>query len=66
MCYFRKKYVSFLSSFWPNICFACDQILVSILHIFGPIYRLVIPTFLSLQINKIESFNFSLVLKRTL
>ena len=43
----------------------CGRILVSILRIFGPIYRLVIPTFLSLQINKIENFNFSLLLKRT-
>ena len=46
--------------------FPCGRILASILRIFGPIYMLVIPTFFSLQINKIESSNFSLVLKRTL
>ena len=46
--------------------FPCGRILVSILRIFGPIYKLVIPTFFSLRINKIESFDFSLVLERTL
>ena len=46
--------------------FPCGRILVSILRIFGHIYRLVIPTFFSLCINKIEIFNFSLVLERTL
>ena len=42
--------------------FLVAENLVSIIHIFKPIYRFVIPTFLSLCINKIESFNFSLVL----
>ena len=46
--------------------FLVAEYLVSILHIFRPIYRLVIPTFLKvLSINKIDSLNFSLVLERT-
>ena len=60
----KSMLVSFLvlaKSYFP-----CGRILVSILHIFGPIYRLVILTFLSLRINKIESLNFSLVLEKTL
>ena len=53
--------VSFLI-FFQIFTFLVAKYLVSILHIFGPIYRLVIPTFLSLSVNKIESFNFSLVI----
>ena len=45
--------------------FPCGRILASILCNFWSIYKVVIPTFFSLQINKIESSNFSLVLKRT-
>ena len=46
--------------------FPCGRILVSILRTFWPIYRLLILIFFGLQINKIDSLNFSLVLKRTL
>ena len=48
------------------LSFLCDRILVFILHIFGPIYRRVIPTFFNLRINTIDSLNFSLVFERTL
>ena len=45
--------------------FPCGRILVSILRIFGPIYRLVIPTFFSLHIVRyciVFSFYFLTVL----
>ena len=63
MCVVEEKYVSFLSSLGY---FPCGKIFSFILHIFGPIYRRVIPTFFSIRINNIESLNFVLVLERTI
>ena len=67
MCYFRKKYVSFLSCFWPNIYFPCNRIFSLYSSYFWAYLKACYPYILQvLSINKIESLNFSLVLKRTL
>ena len=65
--YFRKKYVSFLSCFWPNIYFPYGRIFSLYFSYFWAYLKACYPYILEvLSINKIESLNFSLVLKRTL